>query len=219
MEMDDLKKLWNEENDGPEKGRSPHHFSKIMYSTSKNSVDVMKRNLFLEFYVALIIFSFMVSFYFSAFGMEVRMFSWSMLFVGLFYVGYYLFKMHLLNQLVRETENVISNLKLHIHKLERYSRFYVLANTFISPILIYIIINFFLIKIYPAEFSIFYRSAENSFWKSALAWTLLLSGTSLFIYITNLRYVKTLYGTHTKRIGELLKELEEINAEPLDSAG
>jgi Flp pilus assembly protein TadB len=207
MELDQWKEIWQAE--PPAKPTDSQKLRALLDKKSGSPVARMKRNLNAELWIILLTYGAAVIFYFFAFDGRMHEISWFMLFIGGFFVAYYLRKQKLLRELEHLNRQVKSNLERQVDSLERYIRFYLVSGTALVP---FSMLFFGWLLHSKARGittdNIFFPSAYNPLWKAIMAWTALTAAVTIFMYYINKWYVRRLYGRHVEKLRAVLNEMK-----------
>lgn len=208
MELENMKDLWNEKD---KTGKVPgDKISEIIRKPSRGPVARMKRNLRYELVTVILSFGLIAVYYFIAFDSKYSLIGWVYAFFIVLFCYYFIRKSKLLENMQCSSCHIKSNLELQVKMLEKYTRFYLISGTAIIPLLmIFLGILLYYKKPGLANGNILYPSADNPVWKFLLAWFILLSVTTMIIYLLNRSYVNRLYGRHIQRLKQLLSQINE----------
>jgi len=198
MELDNLKDIWKKIEDRPLQevkiSRSVLH-----HQRSQSVVAVMKRNLFYELIVVLLLYTIGISYYLFNQYEEIALLLGGL---GICFLFYYYHKNQLLRKMLCVTCEVKTNLHLQLKALTKYMRFYALATSILIP-LVFIAAFFILIDL----------QGYNSPFKNEVRFYLIFFflGVALTIgsFFANRIYVRRLYGSHIAKLTELVSEMEE----------
>ncbi len=210
MELDQLKEVWKEME---KKGTAEKNSGQLTYLPGRRShspIAKMKRNLFIELLLVIVLFGGAAVYYFIAFKGRVSEVSWTYIVLALAFCVYYYRKSKLLNEMQCVSCRVKSNLELHVKTLEKYVRFYLIYGTALIPVLFIFFGVLIRYKIPGTNLpGIFYPSAANPWWKAILMIVLVTAAVTLLFYMLNKWYVKKLYGNHIKKLRQVLEEMND----------
>lgn len=211
MELEDLKAIWQ---DRPETSRrqqsgwqqtsqqqddrqqTSRQIRALLRKRSRGLVAKMKRNLFGELLLVLVIYIPAILFYLFEFREKDPATGWALLLLLLCFTGYYYRKNKLLNDMQRPDAAIRANLERQLLTLRKYIRFYTIAGTILVPVMgILALLPWFL------------TGPER--WKGAGICTLVLVPITFLSYRANLWGMNRLYGRHIKKLKGLLEEMDE----------
>jgi hypothetical protein len=206
MELDDIKNSWNQ----PGEQTGADKIAEMIGKRSQGPIAKMKRNLRFELLTVLLGFGLVSAYYFIEFESRYSIISWVYAFLIVLFCYYFSKKNKLLNEMQCSSCRVKSNLELQLKMLEKYVRFYLISGTAAIPLLIIFLgIVLYYKKSDLIGKTIFFPSAAHSVWKFLLAWVILLSLTTIIMWLANRSYVNSLYGRHIKRLKQLLAQIDE----------
>lgn len=199
MELDNLKTLWKEQE---LKGQSAGEADilAMLQKRSKSPIAKMKRNLFWELIVVVVLYTFMISYYLMADYGRFRELGLMLLIVVIPFIFYYYRKNKILTEMECVTCEVRSNLKRQVATLEKYIRFYFIAGSVLGAAAYFIT-------------GLIVNSKAGSEFLTDLpkTWTYIGIGVifGILLVFLNKWYVNKLYGQHVKRLKDLLQQTEE----------
>ena len=207
MELDDMKNIWNDKT-GETAGADK--ISAMLGQQSHSPIEKMKRNLRMELVIVFFTVGAVAVYFFIAFGSEYSIIGWVYALLVVLFCYYFFRKNKLLNEMECTSCRVKSNLELQLKTLEQYVRFYLVSGTAIIPIL-FIFLGVVLYYKKPTLIgkTILYPSATNPAWKFSLAWLVLLTISTMIMWVLNRGYVNKLYGRHIRRLKQLLAQMNE----------
>ena len=207
MELDELKNIWN---DKPGATAGAGKISTMLGKQSHNPIEKMKRNLRMELVIVFFTVGAVAVYFFIAFGSEYSIIGWVYAMLVVLFCYYFFRKNKLLNEMECTSCRVKSNLELQLKTLERYVRFYLVSGTAIIPIL-FIFLGVVLYYKKPTLIgkTILFPSTTNPVWKFLLAWLVLLTVSTMIMWVLNRGYVEKLYGRHIRRLKQLLAQMNE----------
>lgn len=203
MELDNLKELWqnlaNENNK-----RNDQDIMQIMRQKSQSPVSKMKRNLFVELIVVIVLYAGSIWYFIATSMGRYSEISILLLLIGLLFLYYYYRKNKLLRQMQCITCEVRSSLQQHLTTLEKYVRFYFIAGTILTPIA-YFASGAVVLLNYPDG------SVASGFTQSRSYVVFVAIGLIITVgtYFLNKWYIRKLYGQHIDGLRTLLHQMEE----------
>ncbi len=207
MELDDMKNIWK---DNSIEAASVDKISTMIGRQSQSPIAKMKRNLRMELLILIFSLGIVAAYYFIAFKSEYSIIGWVYALLLVLFCYYFFRKNKLLNEMQCSSCRVKSNLELQLRMLERYVRFYLISGTAILPILfIFLGIVLYYKKPILINETILYPSATNPVWEFLLAWFILLSVSTMIMWVLNRGYVNKLYGRHINKLKQLLTQINE----------
>ncbi len=207
MELDDMKNIWK---DNSIEAASVDKISTMIGRQSQSPIAKMKRNLRMELLILIFSLGIVAAYYFIAFKSEYSIIGWVYALLLVLFCYYFFRKNKLLNEMQCSSCRVKSNLELQLRMLERYVRFYLVSGTAILPILfIFLGIVLYYKKPILINETILYPSATNPVWEFLLAWFILLSVSTMIMWVLNRGYVNKLYGRHINKLKQLLTQINE----------
>ena len=207
MELDDMKNIWS---DKPGKPAGAEKIATMLGRQSQSPIEKMKRNLRMELLIVIFCFGSVAAYYFIAFKSQYSIIGWMYALLLILFCWYFFRKNKLLNEMQCSSCQVKSNLELQLRTLERYVRFYLISGTAIIPVL-FIFLGIVLYYKKPSlnRDTVFYPSETNPVWKFLLAWLILLTISTMIMWVLNRGYVNKLYGRHIRRLKQLLAQMNE----------
>lgn len=211
MELESLKYAWHTLSVRPLREQTREEILASLHRRSRGPVARMRRNLIGELALYALAYIPSILFYMMEFGGKLREIAGLLLFVAIFFAGYYYRMNRLLKGMQCLSCAVKSNLERHVLTLRRYIRIYKIAGTLMIPLVV--IISLLIIRwknpSVPGS-DLYYRLSGYPWWKSPVSWVLVLVPLTIGIYFLNGWYVNRLYGRH---IRQLIKILEEMSQE------
>ncbi len=204
MELDQLKEMWSDVGQS-KTSTSEQELQTILQKKSKSPIAKMKRNLFIEMIIVVVLYTWSTIYYFMKFEGAILSVAWLMLFTGVLFMIYYFFKRKLLNQMECVTGEVKTYLKLQVKTLEKYIRLYLVAGTLMFPFVMItagIIIFLFDPKMQAS-------SPHISFWPFFLLLIVVSFVLTIPMYFLNKWYVRKLYGQHAEKLKKIINEMSE----------
>lgn len=208
MELEQLKEMWNSA-DKQQTDSSAEELQALLRKKSQSPIAKMKRNLFFELVVVLVLYTLIIVYYFLNFSGGMLALPVLLFVIGLVYVFYYIGKNKLLKQMECNSCEVKVNLSMQVKTLEKYVRFYLVAGTAIFPLTM--IVASCIILFYSPQ-SQQYPSALQSKQFIVMFVGILIAATALFtipVYYINKWYVRKLYGQHIDRLKSIVDEMDE----------
>lgn len=209
MELDNMKELWNDQQNTTQKSLSEQELITMIGNPSKGPIAKMKRNLKKELIFVLLTLP-ATAIYFQ-FNFKGKMFALSMAYVllTLMFVAYYYFKNKLLNNMQCVTCEVKSNLNMQVNTLEKYIKNNLIVSTLLLPALMMFICWLLYLNDYSTTpKSIFSYSVAYSPWLTTLIWAGISIAITIPMYFLNKKYLHWLYGKHINRLKRVLSELD-----------
>ena len=208
MELDSLKAIWKESTFLPT-ATTQLELEQMLSKKSQSPIAKIKRNLFWELMVVVILYTSTIIYYFiENSGMSIAS-AWMLIVMGLLYLLYYVQKKKLLKKMECITCEVKSNLSTQLSTLEKYIKIYLWAGTLLVPL---IMIFFFIIGyIYlPDVEKLKMQKTPYSTPAYVIVSIVFSAILTLPIYFLNKWYVHKLYGQHVKKLRIILNEMNEI---------
>jgi hypothetical protein len=206
MELDQLKEMWGTV-DAKHTKTSEQELQVLLQKKSKSPIAKMKRNLTVEMWVLVVLYSVIIIDYVRQFKGLILAIPLVLFVVGLLYVVYFIRKRSLLKQMECVTCEVKSNLQQQVRILEKYIRFYMLSGTILFPLTVIFIssVMFFSspeiqqVRVKePLPFAYFF-----------LAITIISVLLTVPIYFLNKWYLRKLYGQHAEKLKQIINEMNE----------
>ncbi|MBP6686707.1 MAG: hypothetical protein KA160_02525 [Lacibacter sp.] len=206
MELDQLKEMWSDVGQS-KTSTSERELQTILQKKSKSPVAKMKRNLTIEMWVVVVLYSSVIIDYAFNFKGLILAIPVLMFLIGTLYIIYYLRKRKLLNRIECVTCEVKSNLQQQLSMLEKYIRFYMISGTVLFPVTLIIVsvIMFF----YAPELQADRAKDPLPFGYFLLAMIIISAVLTVPIYFLNKWYVRKLYGQHTDKLKQIVNEMSE----------
>ncbi len=204
MELDQLKEMWSDVGQS-KTSTSEQELQAMLQKKSKSPIAKMKRNLFIEMIIVLVLYTWSTIYYFTKFNGAILSIAWLMLLTGVLFMIYYFRKRKLLQEMECISCEVKSNLQLQVKMLEKYIWLYLVGGTLMFPFVMItsgVIIFFFDAKIQTS-------SAHISFWSFFLVLVLASAILTIPMYFLNKWYVRKLYGQHAEKLKKIVNEMSE----------
>ncbi len=204
MELDQLKEMWSDVGQS-KTSTSEQELQAILQKKSKSPIAKMKRNLFIEMIIVLVIYTWTTIYYFMKFNGAILSIAWLMLLTGVLFMIYYFRKRKLLKEMECVSCEVKSNLQLQVKTLEKYIWLYLVGGTLMFPFIMItagIIIFLFDPKMQTS-------SSYISFWPFFLVLVLVSVLLTIPLYFLNKWYVRKLYGQHAEKLKKIVNEMSE----------
>jgi hypothetical protein len=200
MELDTLKETWNHRVLA-EPVITDKEILRIARSGSKTPVAVMKRNLRMEFFTVVALYTFSILYYLIATAI-----TWVAVFLSILavvYIFYYTKKMRVLNQMTGYTNTIRFNLEAQVQLLTQYMKWYGWIAAILTP-LVFIIV---LLAWYGENIlTSWYLPGNKRFY---LLFAAVGIGFSIVSFVVNKWYVYHLYGKHLEELKGMLSQLSE----------
>lgn len=204
MELDQLKEMWSDVGQS-KTSACEQQLQNILQKKSKSPIAKMKRNLFIEMIIVLVVYSWSTAYYFMKFKGAILGIAWLMLLTGVLFMIYYFRKRKLLQKMECVSCEVKSHLQLQVKTLEKYVWLYLVGGTLMFPFVM--IISGVIIFLYDAEIQT--ASAHITFWSFFLTLVLASAILTVPMYILNKWYVRKLYGQHVEKLKKIVNEMSE----------
>jgi hypothetical protein len=204
MELDQLKEMWSDVGQS-KTSTSEQELQTILQKKSKSPIAKMKRNLFIEMVIVLVLYTWSTIYYFMKFEGAILSIAWLMLLTGVLFMIYYFFKRKLLKQMECVTGKVKPHLQLQVKTLEKYIWLYLVGGTLMFPFIMItagIIIFLFDPKMQAS-------SPHISFWPFFLLLIVVSFILTIPMYFLNKWYVRKLYGQHAEKLKKIVNEMSE----------
>lgn len=204
MELDQLKEMWSDVGQS-KTSTSEQELQTMLQKKSKSPIAKMKRNLFIEMIIVLVLYTWSTVYYFMKFNGAILGIAWLMLLTGVLFMVYYFRKRKLLQEMECVSCEVKSNLQLQVKTLEKYIWLYLVGGTLMFPFIMIssgVIIFFFDAKIQTS-------SVHISFWSFFLLLVLVSAILTIPMYFLNKWYVRKLYGQHAEKLKKIVNEMSE----------
>lgn len=206
MELDQLKEMWGTvENE--QMHTSELELQKMLQKKSKSPIAKMKRNLTVELWVVVVLYSWVIIDYMQQFKGIILTIPLLFFIVGLFYIVYFVRKRNLLKQMECVTCEVKSNLQRQLTMLQKYIRFYMLSGTVLFPLTVIFVSS---VMFFSSPEIQEVRAKEPLPYGYFLLAILIISVVlTIPIYFLNKWYVGKLYGQHAEKLKQILTEMNE----------
>jgi 4-hydroxybenzoate polyprenyltransferase len=204
MELDQLKEMWSDV--GQSKTSTyEKELQSIIQKRSMSPIAKMKRNLFIEMVIVVVLYTLSTIYYFMNFNGPILSVAWLMLLTGVLFMIYYFFKRKLLTQMECVTGEVKTYLQLQVKTLEKYIRLYLVAGTLMFP---FVMITAGII-IFLFDPKMQQNTAHISFWPFFLLLIAVSFVLTIPMYFLNKWYVRKLYGQHAEKLKKIVSEMSE----------
>ncbi|MBX9784138.1 MAG: hypothetical protein K2X48_12685 [Chitinophagaceae bacterium] len=208
MELESLKTIWKDVG-AKTAGTSAEELEQLLSKKSKSPIAKLKRNLFWELMVVLVLYSGTIAFYFVTYKGVILSMAWMLIIIGAAYIAYYVRKRRLLKNMECVTCEVKSNLSAQLKTLEKLVKMYLWIGTLIFPVVM--MLSFVVWYFYFPEkdmtqlkqvpyFTFFYMLVSFLF----------TAGLTIPVYFLNKWYVHKLYGQHVKKLRQIVNEMNEF---------
>ena len=209
MDLENLKELWQQQ----EAEKAPENLEALLGKKSKSPIARMKRNLFWELGIVVVSYGLSIIFFFTAWKGRFSSVSWLYLFIGIFFIVYYIRKYQLLKNMECMACQVRSNLDKQVRLLEKYIHFYLVTGTAIMPVLMIFSYWFLQTQLPNVDREVFKLASENiPVFKSLMYWVSITLILTVLFYYVNKYYVKKLYGKHIDTLKDMLEQMEDDKA-------
>jgi hypothetical protein len=207
MELDNLKTIWKEMG-ADTAGTSTEELEQMLSKKSKSPIAKLKRNLFWEMIVVVVLYGSTTLYYFIKNDAGMFYLAWIMILLSALYGWYYVSKRKLLLNMECVTCEVKSNLNTQLKTLEKYLKLYLWAGTLLVPIILMccgVIIYFN--NPAPADLP----AGKNEFFPYFLAGMFIFSLIiTIPLFFLNKWYIHLLYGRHVKKLRAIVNEMNEL---------
>lgn len=205
MELDNLKALWRDIDQKYVHQNNDEQILRILQKRSQSPIAKMKRNLLWELISVIVLYSLAIWYFVATSKGRYWELAVLLFVVGLSFLFYYYRKNRLLAEMQCVTCEVRSNLEKQLTTLEKYVRFYFVSGTVLTPV-----------AYFASAFIVLFKSSVLNEKLTGLAnyIPVLVIGILVTIgsYFLNRWYVRKLYGQHTRKLRELLRQTEEKDA-------
>jgi Ca2+/Na+ antiporter len=206
MELDQLKEMWSDVGQS-KTSTSEQELQAILQKRSKSPIAKMKRNLAIEMWVVVLLYSYVIIDYSFKFKGVILAIPLLMFVIGVLYIVYYLRKRNLLNEMECVTCEVKSNLQKQLSILEKYIRFYMISGTVLFPVTMIFVST--ILFFYSQEIQVDRAKDPLPFGYYLLGVTIVAAVLTIPIYFLNKWYVRKLYGQHTEKLKQIVNEMNE----------
>lgn len=206
MELDQLKEMWGTV-DAKHTKTSEQELQVLLQKKSKSPIAKMKRNLTVEMWVLVVLYSVIIIDYVRQFKGLILAIPLVLFVVGLLYVVYFIRKRSLLKQMECVTCEVKSNLQQQVRILEKYIRFYMLSGTILFPLTVIFISSVMFFS--SPEIQQVRVKESLPFAYFFLAITIISVLLTVPIYFLNKWYLRKLYGQHAEKLKQIINEMNE----------
>jgi len=208
MELEDLKTIWQDrpdtsrrqQSDRQQSGRqqTSRQIRALLRKKSRGLVAKMKRNLFGELILVLMIYIPAILFYLFEYREKDPATGWALLLLLLYFTGYYYRKKKLLNAMQRPDAAIRANLERQLLTLRKYIRSYTTTGTILVPVMA--VLSF--------------MSGRGMItgpdrWAEIGIAALVLASITFLSWRANVWGMNRLYGRHIKKLKGLLEEMDE----------
>lgn len=204
MELDQLKQMWGEI--ATDKNvSSDEEIQAMLRKKSKSPIAKMKRNLFIEMIVVVVLYGVTIADYFIRYKGAMLSIAWIMLATFFLYMFYYIRKRRLLYEMECISCEVKSNLQLQLRTLVKYIRLYLIIGTLLFPVIMIImsVVLFF----YSVEMQELPKQTPFLPFLAVVSIIALL--LTIPLYFLNKWYVRKLYGQHADKLKAIVNEMSE----------
>ncbi len=204
MELDQLKQMWGEI--ATDKNvSSDEEIQAMLRKKSKSPIAKMKRNLFIEMIVVVVLYGVTIADYFIRYKGAMLSIAWIMLAAFFLYMFYYIRKRKLLYEMECISCEVKSNLQLQLRTLVKYIRLYLIIGTLLFPVIMIImsVVLFF----YSVEMQELPKQTPFLPFLAVVSIIALL--LTIPLYFLNKWYVRKLYGQHADKLKAIVNEMSE----------
>ncbi len=206
MELDNLKTIWKEV--GAKSSTSTEELEQLLRKNSKSPIAKLKRTLFWEMMVVVIIYGGTILYYVIENKPGMLYLALLMAATGGLYAWYYIAKRKLLIKMECVTCEVKSNLSTQLSTLEKYLKLYLWAGTLLLPVLL---ISCGLILYFNNPLSPNVGMSKSEFFLYFLAGMFIVSLVlTIPLYFLNKWYIHLLYGRHVKQLRSIVNEMNEL---------
>lgn len=211
MELEDLKTIWQDRPDTSrrhpggwqqtgqqqsDRQQTSRQIRALLRKRSHGLVAKMKRNLFGELLLVLMIYTPAILFYLFEFREKDPATGWALLLLLICFTVYYYRKNKLLNAMQRPDAAIRANLEQQLITLRGYIRFYTLAGTILVPVM-------GILALLP------WLLTGPERWKGIGICVAVLVPVTFLSYRVNVWGINRLYGRHIKKLKGLLEEMDE----------
>lgn len=210
MELESLKYVWHSMELRPSLQREEEPITRVLQKRSRGAVGKMRRNLLGEVILILTAYTPAIGYYLFGFDGRFAEIGGLLAVLLIFFAGYFYRKYQLLGQMQCPGCQVRSNLERQVDRLEKYTRFYVLAGTIMIPVIVLLSLLIIHSRLphSPGE-ALYYQLNGSPWWRSPFVWVSALGGITCAAYFINVWYVNRLYGRHIAKLRQILNELNE----------
>jgi hypothetical protein len=202
MELDQLKEMWGDVAT-VKKVSSDEEIQAMLRKKSKSPIAKMKRNLFVEMLVVVILYSVTITDYFLTLKGMMLGLAWLMLASFLLYMLYYVRKRKLLNDMECVSCEVKSNLQRQLRTLEKYIRLYLYLGTMFFPLIM--IFTGVILFLYAPELK--NQEPAVPLWAFVTALSIIAFVLTIPMYFLNKWYMRKLYGQHVDKLKAIVNEM------------
>jgi len=202
MELDQLKEMWGDVAT-VKKVSSDEEIQAMLRKKSKSPIAKMKRNLFVEMLVVVILYSVTITDYFLTLKGMMLGLAWLMLASFLLYMIYYVRKRKLLNDMECVSCEVKSNLQQQLRTLEKYIRLYLYLGTLFFPVIM--IFTGMILFLYSPELK--NQQPAVPLWAFVTALSVISFVLTIPMYFLNKWYMRKLYGQHVEKLKAIVNEM------------
>lgn len=202
MELDQLKEMWGDVAT-VKKVSSDEEIQAMLRKKSKSPIAKMKRNLFVEMLVVVILYGVTITDYFLTLKGMMLGLAWLMLASFLLYMIYYVRKRKLLNDMECVSCEVKSNLQQQLRTLEKYIRLYLYLGTLFFPLIM--IFTGVILFLYAPEVK--NQQPAVPLWAFVTALSVISLVLTIPMYFLNKWYMRKLYGQHVEKLKAIVNEM------------
>ena len=215
MELDNMKKIWNEQANAQLPGADDGSLQSIMRTKSKMPLASLKRNLLAELITVILCYGGVVVLFLTSFQGSWQLVAWAYFILGALYLFYFYRKYKLLKEMDAPASQVKVNLEQKVKTLEKYVNFYLFSGTAAIFLLLWFF-WFLLVENLPyiGSESVFFPSSNRHLMSAVFNWFLVTVAFTLLMHQLSKRWVNKLYGQHIRKLRELINQMEEIETKP-----
>jgi hypothetical protein len=207
MELDNLKTIWKDVGTTAT-NTSAKELEQLLGKRSKSPIAKLKRNLFWELMVVVVMYTATMLYYFIVNEPGMFYLGLLMLLIGGFYLWFYVSKRRLLVKMECVTCEVKSNLSTQLVTLEKYVKLYLWVGTLMIPVILFLVL---LIMLYLGpDNSKFLAQMGGKIVYVFLVWIVLSCIVTIPVFFLNKWYVHKLYGQHVKKLKAIVNEMNEL---------
>ncbi|MBS4063947.1 MAG: hypothetical protein KGZ74_05275 [Chitinophagaceae bacterium] len=207
MELDNLKTIWKDVGTTAT-STSVEELEQLLSKRSKSPIAKLKRNLFWEMVVVVVIYGATILYYLFQNQPGMLYLALMMAVIGGLYGWYYIVKRKLLIHMECVTCEVKSNLSSQLVSLEKLVKLYLWAGTLLVPVILMIsaMIVYFTTPL-PQEIAMSKRAFFVYFFIALLLISLVCT---IPLFFLNKWYIHLLYGRHIKQLRAIVNEMNEL---------
>ena len=207
MELENLKTIWKDVGTDTA-ATSAEELELLLSKKSKSPISKLKRNLFWEMMVVVIMYGGTIIYYLLKNQPGMFYLALMMAALGALYGWYYITKRKLLLNMECVTCEVKSNLSTQLVTLEKLLKLYLWAGTLLVPVILMVsgIIVYFTSPL-PKDIPL---SKESFFIYFFIALLLISLVFTIPVFFLNKWYINLLYGRHVKKLRLIVNEMNEL---------